>query len=129
MPSPPRSKPELSPAARGLLLELQIQRDRHGAAMMVTDKQLAASLRVSVRSIVDLAGELIDAGHLVPASCDTKNPGRCLLKPGDDLTPAREYLKVLRTRGVKVLWRRRRFRDALRAAGAGQLSLPLEEPA
>lgn len=119
----------LSPRARGLLLELELQRGRRGVGVMVTDKELAKMLRVPVRALVDLAGELIDAGHLVTASCGTSNPGRCLLKRGDDLAPAVEYLKVLRGRGVKVLWRRRRFRDALRAAGAGQLNLPLEEPA
>ena len=126
---PPSIPPDHSPAARGLLLELQIQRVRHGAGVMLTDKQLAATLGLQVRSIVDLAGDLIDAGHIVPASSDTKNPGRCLLKRGDDFAPALAYLKVLDSRGVKILWRRRRFRDALIAAGAGQLNLPLEEPA
>jgi hypothetical protein len=127
MPPPPSPEPELSPRARALLLELRIQRVRHGPGAMVKDKDLAKSVHVSERDVIDLAGELIDAGYLVPASCDVSNPGRCLLKPGDDLMPAVEYLKVLRSRGVKVLWRRRRFRDALRAAGAGQLNLPLEE--
>lgn len=128
-PVSPAAEP--SPRARGLLLELELQRGRvgGGVGVMVTDKELAKTLRVPVRSIVDLAGELIDAGHLVTASCGANNPGRCLLKRGDDLAPAAKYLKDLRGRGVKVLWRRRRFRDALRAAGAGQLNLPLQEPA
>jgi len=129
MPPQPPPQPELSPRARHLLLELNIQRAHHGAGAMVKDKDLAKSVHAPERDIVDLAGELIDAGHLVMASCDSNNPGRCLLKRGDDLQPALDYLESLHERGVKILSRERRFRDALEAAGAGQLNLPLEEPA
>jgi len=129
----PDATANLSPAARSLLLELSMQRGRAGAGVPLTDEQLARLLAMPKRVVIDLARELIGAGHLVVASCDAKAPGRFLLKPGDDLAPARLYLQSLKARGVKVLHRRRQFRRALSAAerqtspdSQGQLSLGLE---
>ena len=126
------TQPDLSPAARSLLLELSVHRGRRGAGVPLTDEMLAAKLRISRRVIIDLALELISAGHLVVASCDSESPGRFLLLPGDDLTPAKHYLQTLETRGIKILHRRKQFAAALANAerqtspdSQGQLSLRL----
>jgi len=122
----------LSPEAQRLLDALRTARDRHGPGQPLTDARLAQAVGVPVRRVIDLAYELIAAGHLVVASCDRIAPGRFLLLPGDDLRPAWQYLRVLESRGRKVFTRLQHFRTALEAAERttavdtrGQLSLGL----
>jgi hypothetical protein len=101
------------------------------AVRVLPDRELARSARLPQRDIIDLADELLAAGHIVIARC-APPMGRWLLPPGADLAPAREYLAQLHGRGLKVLARERRLRRAIELAEqrrdpetSGQLKLGL----
>ncbi len=133
MPDPKTTQPEPSLAAQRLRYELELIRARLGVGRMTTDRELARLVGVNVREVVDLAGELLTAGHLVIASCDVRNPGRCLLFPQDDLRLLQVYIDSLSTRAKKILNRRKHLRKARATAERkrqvgtdGQLSLELE---
>ncbi len=92
-----------------------------------TDRHLAGQAGLSVRQIVDVADELLQAGYLVVAT--TSPPfGRWL----GTIADARTYERVLRSRALKILIRRRHLRQAI-ARQAGQLDMftaaPLRCPA
>ena len=128
-----QSNPPCSHDAQALLLALQLHRGRVGVGKPLTDRELAGRIGVAQRAVIDLAAELIEAGYLVIATCDSSAPGRCLLLPTDDLAPVYQYYKDLKDRGVAVLHRARALGAALRAAerqrnpaSNGQLNFALE---
>lgn len=128
--------PQLSELAMRLLrlLKRHATERRHA----ITDATIAGMIDVDARKVVDLAGELLDAGHLVVAET-TSPPGRWLVSRVEDLHYARHYGAVLGHRAV-ANWRRsrtvRRLIDQMAAAqradttGDGQRWLfPADEPA
>lgn len=129
----PRFPPPCGPLSEQAVRLLSVLRSvARGPENATPDKRLAELCQVAPRIVVDLAGELLDAGYIVIASC--KPPmGRFLLEPGDDMAPARAYLASLRRRGIRVLRRRRRLASAIEQAEQsravrddGQRALPLE---
>jgi hypothetical protein len=108
---------DLSANALALLTLLKA----HGAtapARALTDRQLAPLLDLPERDIIDLAGELLDAGHPVAAVC-TGRPGRFIAERHD----LREYVLSLRRRALKVLRRYSAAKRALQRIESGQLPL------
>lgn len=106
-----------SPASR--LLEY-LKRWAGARERAKTDAAIAAALGIPVREIVDLADELLAAGHLVVAEV-TAPHGRWLLAPTADLAPARHYANSLGRRGVSILLRRKHLRRAIARADAARL--------
>lgn len=107
--------PPLSPSACELLDYLR--RLAHRPDRSRTDAAIAADLDLPERSIVDLADELLRAGHLVVARVSAP-AGRWLLIPeraGEpEWTEARGYVASLHDRGVKILARQQHAASALR---------------
>lgn len=125
-----------SPAALELLAYLRSAAPRPDLAK--TDATIASALECPERSIVDLADDLMVAGHLVVARVVAPF-GRWLLIPSraDQAAwdEARAYVASLHDRGVKVLARQQHAASALRraesehpapvpAGGQGQLFAP-----
>lgn len=125
----------LSDAARrvlGYLLDTRADAPQRA----VTDRVISRATRLTERAVIDAAGELLDAGHLVCASC-TSPPGRFVIPAAGnsappDLRPAYEYLRSLRQRALAILGRYRAVRHALNLHESsrsldtrGQLHLPL----
>ena len=114
----------LSINAERLLRYLQnfaVGRDR-----ACTHARIAAALRIPQRIVSDLAGELLDAGHLAIAETGSP-PGLWLLPkhPTDtELEAARHYLDSLRARAVEILKRRRAVKRAIETVEAGRRREP-----
>jgi len=108
----------LSERACQLLGLLLTWRERMGVGVPVTDDILGHRLGTHPRNVINIAGELLAAGHLILASCDNWAGGRYLLRPGDDLRPAYEHRDALRKRARKILLRRRNLIRAIRRAEA-----------
>lgn len=111
--------PPPSPAACELLAYLRSSAHRPDLAK--TDAVIAAALELPERSIVDLADELLQAGHLVVARVVAPF-GRWLLIP-ERADPAawdeaRAHVASLHDRGVKVLARQQHAASALRRSEA-----------
>ena len=100
----------LSTDAQRLLHVLQVC--CHARHLAKPDRELAVRLELPERSMVDLADELLAAGHLVIA--ETIAPmGRWILDTAQDLAPAKSYDRVLGSRAVKIFRRRRNLRRAI----------------
>lgn len=99
-----RSDPENSPLKSAVLSPVHL-----------TDRTLAELLGIPRRDVIDAAGELLAAGYLVLAD----GGGRWL----GDLSEARRYDQVLRSRALQILRRRRDLRAAIRRASLRQLEL------
>lgn len=111
----------MTPAARSLAAALR-ELGATTPARAVTDAQLARAIDVPHRQVADLAGELLAAGVLVVAS--TGEPaGRFVIEPGADLSPALEYLDVLRGRAIAVLTRRAAVKRIIAARQGRQRDL------
>lgn len=99
------------------LLEALTAAQAYAPARALTDRQLAEACSLPARAIIDAAGELLDVGYLVVASCGTP-PGRWLFSrvhsDPADLRHARAYLQSLNRRAMRILHRRRTVRDSLR---------------
>lgn len=108
---------ELSPDAARLLAYLQAYADQRGLAR--TDRYLAALLRVPIRQVIDLADELIRAGHVVQAEVQPPH-GRWLnrCQTADMVREAQRYAASLHDRGVSILTRRKHLVEAIAAAEA-----------
>lgn len=98
----------LSPAAIRLLEYLRAVR-AHEPATAKTDAAISEETGIAHRTVIDAAGELLDAGYLVLAG----ETGRYLLLPGGDLAAAHVYMTSLRSRAVQVFRRRRAVRRAI----------------
>jgi len=109
---------ELSTHAVALLEVLRRAAFLRGLA--ITDKVLASRIGVPARELIDLADELIQAGHVVVAEVSDPK-GRWLCTRAEDLTAARRYANSLGRRGVRVLRRRKVVRWAIERA---DLALP-----
>ena len=89
-----------------LLLAVLVGRRATSAAAAITDKLLAEyvatdEMRISERTIIDLAGELTEAGFCCCAQ--TVPPyGRWIVLPDGDLEPARKYQADLNDRARKI---------------------------
>lgn len=104
-----KTKPNkpLSQAASQLL---QLLKRRHqGIEKAITDEELSTALGVHKREVVDIAGELLDAGFPVLATCNRTKPGRYL---SSDTSEIREHGKNLIKRGIKIIRRGRAVRRA-----------------
>lgn len=95
--------PELSTNAVRLLSALR-SHDCYSPRKALPDHKLAEHCRLPQRAIIGAAGELLDAGILCLASCHAP-AGRYLLRPTDDLEPARAYLASLRRRALSIFRR------------------------
>lgn len=122
------ARPPLSNPALRLLGVLR-QQSAHAPDAALTDERLAALTRLPKRLLVDLAGELLEHGYLVIATCGPR-PGRFLLAPDGDLAPAYRYQHELRGRAIAIMRRRKALSAAIRLAesrrspdSTGQLSL------
>ena len=82
---------------------------------------IADALNLGIRSIVDLADELLRAGHVVvarvtsPFGCWLLDPAKATVAEWEE---ARAYRGSLNDRGVKILARRQHVDSALRRAEA-----------
>jgi len=98
-----------------------LQRHAYKREFALTDRHIAGEMGIPVREVIDLADELIRAGHLVIA--ETSPPhGRWLCVPMGDLAAARAYANSLGRRAIKVFRRRKHLRAAIAAA---ELSRPV----
>ena len=79
----------------------------------LTDARLAEICHVPERTVIDLAGELLDHGYLVVARV-TPPYGRYLVLPGDDLSAARNYAEQLVGRVKGAAARARKVRACIR---------------
>ncbi len=126
--------PQLSdPATRLLRLLKRHATERRNA---ITDATIAHMIGVDPRQVIKLAGELLEAGHLVVAET-TEPPGRWLISRAEDLHYARHYAAVLGHRAV-ANGRRcstvRRLVEQLAASEGAEVNgqrwlFPAEEPA
>jgi len=117
-PRPTCARPTLSPPARRLLDYLQLY--CCGPAQAKPDRLIADVLDCPERQIIDLAGELLEAGYMVLASCQSPC-GRYLLDERGDLEPGHEYVRSLRSRALWILRRYKRAKNAVAAAEARRL--------
>jgi len=127
-------KAPLSTNALRLLRTLH-QEGAYGPAWAVTDARLAELTDLPVRTIIDLARELLEAKILIIALCHGKK-GRFLVRPGDDSKAVqvcvKDYLKTLHSRAIGNHDRYRLVKDAWdcyelarRQGYDGQLTLDL----
>jgi len=120
--------------AGALLAYLRARANRREDAK--TDKVIARALRCHVREVIDLADDLIRAGHLVIA--ETRKPcGRWILEHVTaDVAAAQRYDAALKQRAARIFARRRNVRrlvaTAIAAAAVepnGQTRIQYEEAA
>lgn len=110
-------KASLSSDAQRLLHYLQTYAHKRGLAK--TDRHIAGALRLPIRSIIDLADELLTGGHIVLAEV-TPPHGRwiCGCRNAGEVQEAWRYADSLRDRGISILARRKRLVQAIRATEA-----------
>lgn len=120
------TSPESPPSPNALLLLDYLRRWAPRPELARPDRVIAKALNLPERLIVDLADELLRAGHLVVASC-VHPMGRWLLRPEapeEHWQRARDYVASLKERGVKILARQTHAASALRRTEAARLSPP-----
>lgn len=121
--------PQLSPAAHQLLLRL---RDRNAdcPGRAIPDHELAALTNIPQRDIIDVHGELIEAGFLALAC----GQGRYIARLDGNLHQAEKYCEDLHKRSAKIHARAHKLKANIEAAkrmqrpadSRGQMNLGIE---